>query len=243
MSIRTHLQTLQHRAVASGLSIGALSSTPRLQLGGASAQFRADGWREWLRAHDALGESRQLRWLLAHVHEDDVVLDVGAAVGTYCCLAADVADRVVAVEPHPEAAERLRENIRLNEQADRVTVHECALGADGGQARLESAGGAANGSHRLGAGSIKVAVRRGDDLGVEPDVVKIDVEGHERAALAGLAASLEHVRVALVEVHDGVDEAAVRGALSAAGLAVERVGDRGGETHLGGVAAIADEAE
>jgi len=80
-------------------------------------------------------------------------------------------------------------------------------------------------------------VRRGDGVAVPaPDVLKIDVEGHESAVLDGLGDYLNRVEAVLVEVHEakGVDRGAIRGWLEAAGLTVEELATGRAEVHLGG---------
>lgn len=62
-----------------------------------------------------------------------------------------------------------------------------------------------------------------------PDAIKLDVQGAEGLALAGLRGTLSGVRVALVEVHDrkcrryGTDPATIRPTLERHGFAVERL--------------------
>jgi FkbM family methyltransferase len=68
----------------------------------------------------------------------DLVLDVGAHIGTHSVyLAAVCACRVIAFEPHPEAFAALCENVRRNGVSARVEARCCAVGADDGFATLE----------------------------------------------------------------------------------------------------------
>lgn len=124
----------------------------------------------------------------------DSVLDVGANIGTYslfCAARVGPVGRVIAWEPHPEAASRLRENLHLNGLESVVEVHESAVSHEAGTVLFHSGRDVANG--------IAVADDpRGPTIGVPAvvldDVVaenpglifaKLDVEGAEVSALRG----------------------------------------------------------
>jgi FkbM family methyltransferase len=141
---------------------------------------------------------------------DDVVLDVGANIGTHTVYFGAVCRaRVVAFEPHPESARTLRENVRLNDLAARVTVHEIGLGAASARADLSL-----DDAHNLGHCTLRpthdgpVVVRAFDDLGLADGVklVKIDVEGMEAEVLAGMAKLLQQAQPALyVEIQSNAE--------------------------------------
>jgi FkbM family methyltransferase len=61
-------------------------------------------------------EPKVTKILLSLLNEDDIVVDTGAWIGYYTCLAARNAlkGRVIAIEPHPENITRLKRNIMLN---------------------------------------------------------------------------------------------------------------------------------
>ena len=68
----------------------------------------------------------------------DGFVDVGANIGTYSLLARRLVGptgRVVAFEPHPVAAARLRENVELN-RIDNIEVHEAAVADVAGEAEF-----------------------------------------------------------------------------------------------------------
>jgi hypothetical protein len=46
---------------------------------------------------------------------------------------------------------------------------------------------------------------KGDDILPRPDVVKIDVEGHEFSVLMGMTQALQNVRCVLIELHKNDD--------------------------------------
>jgi protein-L-isoaspartate O-methyltransferase len=78
-----------------------------------------------------------MRGRLAH---GDLVLDVGAHIGTHSVyLAAVCGCRVIAFEPHPEAFAALCENVHRNGVSARVEARRCAVGTDDGFAMLEEA--------------------------------------------------------------------------------------------------------
>ena len=162
----------------------------------------------------------------------DVLVDVGAHVGVHALTAAARLRRlgggtVVAFEPARDSAATLRAAAARN-RLD-VTVVECALGRGPGTAELRAdpAYGAADAGvrslHGHGAAVQTVPVVAFDawvrQAGLDRlDVVKLDVEGAELDALAGMRDSLARLRPRLlsVEVKDsvlrraGTDGAAVR---------------------------------
>jgi FkbM family methyltransferase len=168
-----------------------------------------------------------------------VAVDAGANVGYMTGLLAVRAGPggvVYAFEPHPTVADQLRENaarIARHPSAARVVVCAAALSDAPGEVRLVQPDGfAANhGLGRVGDGpaGIPVEARRLDDAVPEGriDVLKIDVEGHEPAVLAGAEGLLRggQVRHVVFEEHGGPDGPTGR-RLGAAGYALFQVGWR-----------------
>lgn len=136
------------------------------------------------------------------------VLDVGAHVGYHTCHAARLAGPtglVLAFEPEPRNYELLLANVWRNGLGNVVCFPWAVTDATGyAQLYLH---GTNTGDHRLtddgGRDSVTVRTVRLDDLlAVRPpvDVVKVDVQGAERRALAGMASLLSaspSVRVTL----------------------------------------------
>jgi FkbM family methyltransferase len=135
---------------------------------------------------------------------DDLALDVGANVGYYSALMAHRARRVVAFEPHPGLAACLRRNA-ARWPSRWVEVEERAASDETGLARLtEPEGFAGNaGAATLhpeddsAATSFEVETVRLDEVVGEEAVgiLKMDIEGHELAALDGLGEALADGRV------------------------------------------------
>lgn len=171
------------------------------------------------------------------VKPGDVVYDIGASIGfmtVICARLAGPGGRVVAFEPSPGAAERLRHNVALN-GFENVTIVEAAVADAVGTGRmaendayvwgrLELGDTPANGQAQVAVTTIDEGIASGELPA--PDVVKIDIEGAEGAALRGMAATLrEHRPVLLVEIHDTF--AVVRGLLESQGYAVTELEGEG----------------
>lgn len=154
-----------------------------------------------------------LRRLLA---PGDVFYDVGANIGFFTILGARLVGpqgRVVAFEPVPACARAVGRNIALNRFAH-AEIREEAVGAAGGRARLlvvrEASWShlASTGRHADVRDEIDVTVVSIDELVQAgaippPDVLKIDTEGAELQAIAGMRATIERHRPAIVcELHD-----------------------------------------
>jgi FkbM family methyltransferase len=145
-----------------------------------------------------------------------LAVDAGAHIG-YMTLqlarAVGAEGRVLALEPEPEARRALQRNLERNGMADRVTVVPVALGARSGQAVLHVSGGGETSSLAhvpTARGSVEVDVAALDDLlpdAPRVDIVKLDVEGSEAAALEGmqdLLARSGDAPVLAVECHPGL---------------------------------------
>ena len=123
-----------------------------------------------------------------------LTVDIGANIGLYALLLARLvgADgRVFAFEPEPELFAMLCENCAAN-GAGNVTPFQCAAGETNGRATFQRAifnsGDNRLGPTRADAQPIEVQVERLDDVLPVRAVqfIKIDVQGHEFAALSGM---------------------------------------------------------
>jgi FkbM family methyltransferase len=148
-------------------------------------------------------EAQLLRKL---VEEGMQVVDIGANIGLYTLLLAQLAGnagRVFAFEPKPNLFSMLCENCATN-GALNVTPFQCAAGDTNGRAMFQlstfNSGDNRLGETRSNVKSIEVEVARLDDVLPVRRVqfIKLDVQGHELAALAGMEeviASSPDVRV------------------------------------------------
>jgi len=107
--------------------------------------------------------------------------------------------RVVAFEPDPSAARRLKRLVEVlpPDQAQRVDVQECAVGATRG--RLAFEGDGTPGSRLSVAGRCHVDCTTIDSTHFEdaPTFIKMDIEGSEESALLGARRSIREHRPVL----------------------------------------------
>jgi FkbM family methyltransferase len=160
----------------------------------------------------------------------DVFFDVGANVGFFTILGARLvgpSGKVVAFEPHPANVEALRTNVEAN-LFENVVVVPKAVSASSGERLLDvrSAALAKLVEDRSGAGlAERVPATSIDDFvsapgGLIPDVLKIDVEGHEVEVLSGMHRTLsQHSPVIVCEMHGR--NASVQRALAEFGYTLE----------------------
>ena len=158
------------------------------------------------------------------VRPGDCVVDAGANVGYVTALLAawvGPRGRVHSFEPVPQTAELLERSVRKL-GLGQVTVHRCGVSDRTGEARMaipEYADGGENlyESRVLTAGEnatgreVTIPLRTLDqELAADSGRItfmKIDVEGHEEAALTGAAATLERNRPALlIEIMGDLDQ-------------------------------------
>lgn len=188
-----------------------------------SCRFQARGHTGISRARDGINEGPVIRWVLDGLEDPGAVFwDVGAFHGHYAVLAAHRGARVVAFEPVGRSAARIRRHAQMNRVDERVMIKHYGLSN-----RRRQAWGGYVGADR----DAEFGVDAEDDeqplqlytadVGVDawsPDVVKIDVEGHECAVLDGMYETLQTVERVVVEVHDGVEPGDVGDRLDAAGF-------------------------
>lgn len=139
------------------------------------------------------------------------VVDVGANHGYYTLLFADLVGQdgqVAAIEPHPRIAELLRRSVDVNGFGGRVRVVEMAASAeDGGSVAFRAFLREPKNAHVVPGGDpshpedVKVKAGRIDSVlkrWNRVDFIKIDVEGAEEAAIAGLSRVLKRDRPRLL---------------------------------------------
>lgn len=136
------------------------------------------------------------------------LLDVGALHGIFSLVFCQLGGyrRSLAVEPSPLAFARLLYNI--HENGSNVIPSERALSSDPGILRMhyEWEHAVAAGTNEYMTGIVEVKKITGDRFcllrSFEPDIIKIDVEGHEAKVLKGLMGTIGQFRpLIFLEIH------------------------------------------
>jgi FkbM family methyltransferase len=185
-------------------------------------------------------------FLSEHIRLGMVLYDVGAHIGLFTLLGAARGAQVVAFEPDPESAGRIRQHAEKNGFSQRVTVVESAVWSSSAasipfrRGEPRSQGGVCAGEHRP-------VLARGEVIGVQavtldafaagfnplPDVIKIDVEGGEAEVLQGARDAIRrHSPTLIIEVHGAEQYELVREFISAAGYEAEWTVPRDGFPRL-----------
>ncbi len=133
------------------------------------------------------------------------IFDIGANIGYYVLMELGLVGptgRILAIEPSPNNLSLLRRNLALNQASERVTVIEGAVSDHRGRAKIHlSRQSNLNTFHAVGTA---VAHLTGESVEVEtftvpalaaeygaPDLIRMDVEGHEVEVIEGLLGALE----------------------------------------------------
>ncbi len=163
--------------------------------------------------------------------------DIGAHVGFFSLIAARLVGMhgcVVAIEPDPENAARLRTNVERNGMANIRVVEGAVWGTTGEVGFLRASGSSSRSQGCVGGRRapdhevIQVSAISVDDLVFvygerRPDLIKIDVEGGERMVLQGARRVLAEVRPKLLcEVHVQDEITSIRGFLEGFGYSVQQ---------------------
>lgn len=137
-----------------------------------------------------LHEFADMAFLLHFARQSELVVDVGANVGSYSVLAAGVVGaEVLALEPLPFTFARLKRNVHCNGLENKVDARCCAAGEAAGElsftADLDTMNRVVGSDYR--GETVTVPVAPLDSLldGKHPVMWKVDVEGFEPAVLAG----------------------------------------------------------
>jgi FkbM family methyltransferase len=183
-------------------------------------------------------EDAECRLLVAMTTPGSIAIDVGANVGIHAIpiAASSPSARVLAIEPLPSNARRLRENAEANSIGN-IDVIEVAVGSDEGVVTLHvsddpayaSTDAVLQGHHEIGQLAVEQTTLDAIWEGMgRPSVslVKIDVEGGELAVLKG-ANSL------LASKHPAILVEAVETRVVAAASVLARIGYR--RQHIEGL--------
>lgn len=136
-------------------------------------------------------EYRSLKFLDIFINEKSNILDIGANIGNHSLYWGKVrnVNSIHCFEPIKSTFDILKKNIEINNLSDKVTLHNVAVGDNTTKGSISWYK-----AHNIGATGIKESkdgefdIIRIDDIKFKNkiDFIKIDVEGFELKALAGM---------------------------------------------------------
>lgn len=185
--------------------------------------------------YSGLDEPSEMAFTLHLLRRGDLFVDIGANVGSFTVLACSIEGvKAIAYEPIPETASKLRRNILVNDFEMVAEVRMLGVSDTPGTLRFTSSEDSMNhvvGPEETGvSASIEIEVVRLDDelvdLPAEQSLVmKIDVEGHEHAIIAGArkVLSRDMTRAVIMETNGsslryGVSDEALFSAMESLGF-------------------------
>jgi FkbM family methyltransferase len=182
--------------------------------------------------------------ILENIRRSRCFIDVGANCGIYTVLGCTINPNVfaVAVEPVPRVCAALANNVTQNNFDSRVTILNIALSDSNGAASFHEAEDSTMGSLAvdgyLGQKGrvIQVDSRTLDsiveELNIEPDFLKIDVEGFAHLVLRGASLVLSKFRPRIVlEANPGDPGTELTQILAKHGYGFQNITDNGLETR------------
>lgn len=195
-----------HQRINQGLSSGEIRLRENLQVN-IHPQCRVGFEYFCYKSPDMVAE---LDSFLTRTRNCSRLLDIGALHGIFSLAftKAGAGRRALAIDASPLAFARLLYNVHKNPDLA-IALEECAVSDAEGVLEMvfEWEHAVVTSSPSVGS-SIRVPARTGDSLceknAFVPDVIKIDVEGHETAVFRGLSKTLgSHRPLIFLEVHPG----------------------------------------
>lgn len=181
----------------------------------------------WTAIYFRLAEYDDMMFTLRYLRPGDAFVDVGANVGFYSLLASSVngGSPVLALEPHPLASQRLRENAVLNSFSN-IRVQAAAAGQDSGTAhltvnlvdqnRISTALDDSGPTITVPIVTLDAELANQNIDAADVRLVKVDTEGFEARVLSGARSLLDThpgpawlVEVAGLGVRYGVDDSEI----------------------------------
>lgn len=135
------------------------------------------------------------------------VFDLGASIGLHSILLSRLGYEVYAFEPDPVHHDLLTKNLARN-RCSNVHVYRKAVSDKSGLSDFVRVLGNVTASHISGAREfygeierLKVETVSYRDIGIQPDLMKVDIEGHERNVILDIERDGWENMDALVEIH------------------------------------------
>jgi FkbM family methyltransferase len=125
------------------------------------------------------------------MHPDDLVVDIGAAVGDFAVFASRKARKVIAIEPSQESYRIMSRNLNSNNCHNVSTFN---IGVTSGQQKTETL--------TFGGTTFSFETERlGNIVDEKIDFLKLDIEGYETEVLRDNLDTVKNCRVVAIELH------------------------------------------
>jgi FkbM family methyltransferase len=156
-------------------------------------------------------ERAEFQNFISYCNRGMFLFDIGAHYGLFSLVAAHFGGQALAVDPSAMAIRMIARQIALNQAADKIRTLHAAVSDKSGALQMLSSGVFSEGYFKLAAGrqaSELTTIRAVtiDEMAREfgaPTHIKIDVEGHEAAALRGGRITFTHHKPTLfLELHN-----------------------------------------
>lgn len=200
--------------------------TRELLAGDIGATFAQDTFSEFIELDRVGDELPAIEFFLSKLSPTDIVYDVGANLGVYSVFIALLGSTAIAFEPIPAITESIEKNAALN--GVQIDIVPYALSDRNGIVEMDQPT-AFGSSSIVDSGDLQVQRARGDALIEQgevqkPDVLKIDVEGHELEVLKGLEKMITNGTPGIFcELHERAEPSTVVEWLTERGYTVETV--------------------
>lgn len=165
-------------------------------LTGLSAHLWGDGYHE-----------PAFMWLLRKESKGDLALDIGANIGYSTLSLCKNMKKVIAIEPDDRSRKILKKNIKLNHFKDKVKIYDFAISDKKDKKTFYLSKhpnlSAFNKNKKYWTKKKIVETKTIDSLGLIPNFIKMDLEGHEIEVINGAMNSLKKTDFCriLLEVH------------------------------------------
>ncbi|MGC9123280.1 MAG: FkbM family methyltransferase [Thermoplasmata archaeon] len=154
--------------------------------------------------------------LMTKIKQGDIVIDAGANVGMFTVIASVLSGAdgyVISIEPDPENLRILKKNIELNNLKNIEIIDKALYSVSGEKIKLIQNGVMSrisfNDAKSYIAKRIEVETITFDDIiinrGLQPTVLKMDIEGAEKYALLGASTMMKTINYLECEIHSRED--------------------------------------
>ncbi|MGP6294025.1 FkbM family methyltransferase [Caldiplasma sukawensis] len=153
--------------------------------------------------------------LMMKIKQGDTIIDAGANIGMFTVIASVMAGNsgsIISIEPDPENLRILKKNIELNNLKN-IEIINKALYKKSGKKILFIKNGVmskiATNEEKADADKIEVETTTFNDIiteiGIEPTILKMDIEGGEKYALLSAEKMMETINYLEGEIHSKED--------------------------------------